>query len=700
MGLTTRSKPFQKKTLSMKSNFHPHHALRFALPGLCLTSITLAITSLALPALAQEAAADTQTIEVKGVRLREKAGQQSLSREELLRMPGSSGDPMKAVQALPGIAVVDDASSEPAVRGSRPSDNAYVVDFLPVGYLFHVGGFASVFNPDLIRRFDVYSAAWSPEYPNVVGAVFDLSLRSPRSDRIGGKVDISLLGANALVEGPIGDDKSFFFAARRSYFDLATKTVEDKEEGVTVTIPVYSDAQGRFIYNINSKNRLRLDFSAATDRISFTTKADSKIVQREPVLIGNSTDKQQYTSLAAVYDVDLGAKSSFTAAIGNMNTRQFTRLGLAGTVDAKVNTAYVKSEWALNTFTDHSLVLGGQVQQRKIDLNLDFLLARCTEFDPNCDLTSAPRFVTSQKSTQNLGEISLSDRWQFLPGWVLAPGLRASYDGLLKQTISEPRLGLEWGASAETVLSAGIGQHNQLPAIDQALQRIGNPKLKHLQSTHSVLGVQLKFGTQWSVRAEVYHKDFKNYAVSDPVLNYRNGASGKANGLEFLIKRDSLKANEERTGFLDRFSGFASISLSKSYRTIDGSGASFPFDFDQPVIANFVGSYKLNDRWSFGAKWSYHTGQPYTPVVGTGTFPDGRAKPIYGEINSQRVPAYHKLDLRADAKWTPNFTSYFELINAYNRKNVAGYTYSADYTKRDPVYQLPLLPSFGVQYSF
>jgi hypothetical protein len=143
---------------------------------------------------------------------------------------------------LPGIAVVDDASSEPAVRGSRPSDNAYVVDFLPVGYLFHVGGFASVFNPDLIRRFDVYSAAWSPEYPNVVGAVFDLSLRSPRSDRIGGKVDISLLGANALVEGPIGDDKSFFFAARRSYFDLATKTVEDKEEGVTVTIPVYSDA--------------------------------------------------------------------------------------------------------------------------------------------------------------------------------------------------------------------------------------------------------------------------------------------------------------------------------------------------------------------------------------------------------------------------------------------------------------------------
>jgi hypothetical protein len=686
--------------LSMKFNpqqrpAFKHHALSRAAQVLCFSTACFAN-----PVVAQEAAADTQTIEVKGVRLREKAGQQNLSREELLRMPGSAGDPMKAVQALPGVAVGDDGSSEPAVRGARPSDNAYVVDFLPVGYLFHVGGFASVFNPDLIKRFDMFSAAWSPDYPNVVGAVFDLSLRSPRSDQLGGKVDISLLGANALVEGPIGEDKSFFLAARRSYFDVFAKTIEDKEEGLTVTIPVYSDAQGRFIYNINSKNRLRLDFSAATDRISFTAKPDAKIVQRDPVLVGNSTSKEQYTSVAAVYDVDLGDKTSVTTALGNMNVRQFSRLGQAGTVDAKVNITYLKGELAFSPLSDHNIVLGGQVQQRKIDLGLDFLLPRCTEFDPNCDITSAPRLVTDQKSTQNLADISISDRWQFLPGWVLSPGLKASYDGQLKETIAEPRLGLEWNAAHSTVVSAGVGKHNQLPAIDQALQRIGNPKLKHLDSTHSVLGLQQKFDGRWSLRTEVYHKDFKNYAVADPVLNYRNGASGKANGLEFLIKRDALKADADRNGFLDRLSGFASISLSKSYRTVDSTGESFPFDFDQPVIANFVGSYKLTDRWSFGAKWSYHTGQPYTPIVSTGTFPDGRVKPIYGPINSQRVPDYHKLDLRADAKWTPNFTSYFELINAYNRKNVAGYSYNADYSKRETVYQLPVLFSFGVQYGF
>jgi hypothetical protein len=41
-----------------------------------------------------------------------------------------------------------------------------------------------------------------------------------------------------------------------------------------------------------------------------------------------------------------------------------------------------------------------------------------------------------------------------------------------------------------------------------------------------------------------------------------------------------------------------------------------------------------------------------------------------------------------------------ELINAYNRRNVSGYSYSADYSKRDEIQQLPFLPSAGVKYSF
>ena len=162
-------------------------------------------------------------------------------------------------------------------------------------------------------------------------------------------------------------------------------------------------------------------------------------------------------------------------------------------------------------------------------------------------------------------------------------------------------------------------------------------------------------------------------------------------GFELLVKREPVNS---------RLSGFASLSLARAQRRNEITGETFPFDYDQPVRLNLVSQYKLNDRWSFGVKWSYHSGSPTTPIIGAGTYPDGRARPLYGAINSERVPAYHRLDLRADVKFTKNFTGYFELINAYNRKNVAGYSYSADYSSREAVYQLPLLPSVGLTYSF
>ena len=111
------------------------------------------------------------------------------------------------------------------MRGSGPGDNAYYVDGLPIARLFHYGSI-SVFNADLIEDFNLYSAAFGPHYGDVTGAVIDVALREPRKDRLGGKVDVNVMGANFLVEGPRTDDQSFYFAARRSYIDLLVKQVD------------------------------------------------------------------------------------------------------------------------------------------------------------------------------------------------------------------------------------------------------------------------------------------------------------------------------------------------------------------------------------------------------------------------------------------------------------------------------------------
>jgi len=115
--------------------------------------------------------------------------------------------------------------------------------------VFDFGGL-SVFNGELIDNFNLYSAAFAPYYDNVTGAILDITLRNPGTDRLGGKVNISLTAADFLVEGPASSDQSCYFAARRSYFDLLIHSVE--REGVTLQIPNYSDYQEKYIWNIYS----------------------------------------------------------------------------------------------------------------------------------------------------------------------------------------------------------------------------------------------------------------------------------------------------------------------------------------------------------------------------------------------------------------------------------------------------------------
>lgn len=656
--------------------------------ALALCGALLAAGAAAQDAPAPEDSAPDRVL-VEGQRVRNAAGRQTLAREDLSTVPGTSGDPMKAVQSLPGVAAVNDASGQPAVRGSRPSDNLYYADFLPVGYLFHLGGFASVFHPDLIQRFDLASAAWSPEYGDVVGAIFDISLRDPRAERLAGKLDFSLLGASVLFEGTPAEGLKFFAAGRRSWFDLVARKGEDREEGVSYTMPVYTDTQMRLLWDLSPGQRLRLDFGTAADRLAFTLAPDAKAAERDPVLVGDSNLRQSFRNAALTWEAGGGPAWTNRLALGRMVDRQFFRLGEAGQVDARASTTYLREQLQLNLAKHYALTLGGSFNRRLIDLDLDLRDARCTEFDPDCDLSSAPVVQSQQRTRQDLSDAYLNQRWGLLPDWTLTGGVRWGHDGYLHRSYTEPRLGLEWVPRADWLVSLGWGRHNQPPPPEQALRDIGNPNLEHLRSTHRVLGLAQTLGEGWSWRLELYEKSFNGYAIADPQLNYVNGASGSARGAELLLKKEG-----------GRLEGFFALSVARAQRRNDQTGERFPFEYDQPVIATTVGRWRFNERWQMGARWSFHTGAPYTPVVGTGTWPDGRVRPIYGEINSQRVPPYHRLDLRVDARFTPAFSGYAELINAYARKNVSGYSYSADYQTREPVYQMPLLPSVGLEYRF
>ena len=163
---------------------------------------------------AQEDVAELSTINIKGTR---ESGPK-ITTEKLLKVPGSGGDPLRAIEAMPGVVLGDNKQGAPAVRGSSPADNYYQTDYIPVGYLFHNLG-DSTYNSNIIEDFSLKAGAWDSQYSNAIGAVLDTKLRDPYREGLTTVIDISLLRAGILVEGAVTENSAFYASWREGLLD-------------------------------------------------------------------------------------------------------------------------------------------------------------------------------------------------------------------------------------------------------------------------------------------------------------------------------------------------------------------------------------------------------------------------------------------------------------------------------------------------
>ena len=617
-----------------------------------------------------------------------------ISGKQLKKIPGTSGDPLKGLQALPGV-VAAGGGQQPAVRGSGANENAYYVDDIPIGKIFYFQGI-SVFNADLISDFNLYSAAFSPHYKDVTGAVFDVALRSPRTDRLGTKLNVNIQGADVLVEGPVNANQSFYMAARRSYADLLVKQIA--QNGITIQVPNYYDYQGKYIWKLGDTDKLTFHLLGSRDELKLNVGGSSDFAKQQPVLAGDIALSNAYTMQAAVWDSVMFDQVVNKLAVVHNTLDNSNSVASAGRIALVQNELMLREHAIIPLNDSHELSLASNFSQQQFQVNAD--LKSCNSTSNNtpgtCDLTSLTNRQYVDTFTIHNWDVSAQDRKRIEQTLTLVTGLRHSAEDFLNRSYTEPRIGLEWEYTQQTLFTAGWGRHNQLPPANQISKNFGNPELDHLRADHSVLGVAHKLDAMWSWKAETYYKKFSNLVVGvpDPAINYLNGASGQAYGLELLVKKDS---NE-------KLNGWFALSLARSTRRNDLTGESFRFELDQPVNAKLVTSYQLTEDWGLGARWEAHSGTPYTPVLGTsGTYADGRPIPVYATINSGTLPIYHRLDFRFDrvvVKNTYKLNWYIELNNVYFHQNVVGYTYDPTYTKKSAIYPFVLPISFGVQAEF
>jgi hypothetical protein len=361
-------------------------------------------------------------------------------------------------------------------------------------------------------------------------------------------------------------------------------------------------------------------------------------------------------------------------------------------VDVDQHDRFVIERFSFKPAAAHEMSLGAEWHDVRANYTVSARNALCTEFSPECDYGTAADLSANGRLDMKFVDLHASDRWAFTRDWAATAGVHYAADRYLHRANTEPRLGLQWQWSPDTLVSLAWGRYDQRPTPDLIVPVLGNTRLDHLHATHTVAGISHRFNAAWSVQAEVYHKVLSDLVVGDAARNYINAGSGTADGLEWLLKKSAQSG--------DAASGWLSVSWARSQRRNDLTGENFRFAYDQPLIINLVASMPLWNGWEGSAKWTYHTGHPDTAVIGTGTYPDGRVRPIYGPLNGSRVPPYHRLDLRAEKQVSKSLHYYVELINAYDRKNVDSYGYSADYQRRYAIDQLGLLTSVGLKWTF
>lgn len=616
----------------------------------------------------------------------------TLDEEALNRMPGTQDDPIKAVITLPGVITNNDFDTGVALRGTRPEDNRYYLDFLPTGYLFHITGL-SVVDGDMVAQIQLLSAGFGVPYQGVIGGIISANTRDPAGKRSTGVIDISIVDAGAMIEGPVTDRQRGAASVRVSYYDvvlgdLIEKRQEEEEQGLDIVqLPRYRDYRLRYQLDVGQRGKLDFLVDGANDKVQFNLGDDSPNAILDPARAGSYRFDIAYDRQGLVYSQPHNA-GKFRLGIGQIRSDVAGEFGDVGRIESRVDETALRflNEAQLSR---HKLTFGGSLSSISLDRDLVVRDNGCTEFDVDC-LYSDEDFETSRvKLRYSHGNVFVEDELALADAVDLTIGLGLTGDDYLDGSALEPRMRLDWSASDVITLSAGLGQYSQLPSFDYTDPNLGNPDLSYLRSNHYVLGMNALVGKGYIGSFNAFYKSIDDLVTSDPALRYGNDGEGRAWGVEFLLRKG-----------IGKLTGWASLTWSRSFRTDTSTGIKSRFEFDQPLSASLVAKYDFSEKIAVSGRAAFHSGAPVTPIYGGQPDPDrpDGYLPVYGDLNSDRLPAYFRLDLRLD--WTTgwrNVLLYFEVINATDHENVLRYEYSRDYSERKNLQQLPMFMAVGIK---
>jgi hypothetical protein len=615
----------------------------------------------------------------------------TLSSAELQVLRGvAADDPMRAMQALPGVATGDDFQAEFSVRGSSFRHVGTVIDGTPTPLLVHAvrglgdSGSIAMVNTDVLSGASLSAAAHPRRYGDWLGATLAFDLREGARDRRAFRAAVSGTSASAVTEGPLGWARrgSWLLSLRKSYVDWLVRQIEPEIES---TIG-FLDTQIKFAYDVTSRQQIQVlaVIGDATYRKPSATGANQVYRSKTRSLLvsglwrhvqGRAVTSQRLSLVTnRFHNTGSSGQQQADGTLLSLLWRGDVKLALGDATTLDAGLAADRDSIG-QTFRDFVTLSGGGLRFRRAQQIDD---ARVT----------GGAWVGLSRQTMTGG---------------LSAGARLTSDSGTNRTMASPWLIAERRLGGLT-LTGGVSGAHQFPTLEhlgQAVESI-RPERAWMADLGAARGlargvrarVALFYRHERDVVRRVGEDRIENgkRVVAVPFPAVASSLNGHATGFDVVVER------REGTGP----TGWFSYSWARTRHHDRSTGERFDADFDQRHTLNTFVEQRLSYRMKASAKLRYGSN---FPLVGyfEGTTDDLR---LASTRNQVRLPPYLRVDLSGSRTFTferSRLTVFVELINVTGRRNYgpAGGSIRANLDAEDYVQRLiPFVPSAGLLVEF
>jgi len=655
----------------------------------------------------------------------------TLQSQDAARFAGGYYDPLRMVANFAGVTSGNsDASNEIVVRGNSPRGLMWRLEGMEIPNPNHLtsgvgsnGGAYSMISTNVLADFDFFTGAFPAEFGNALSGVMDLRLRKGNPDKHEFGVQLSVVGAEAAAEGPIGKStgNSFLFNIRYANFDILKRYGIISVQDLSI-IP--SSLDWAFKLNFHGKKMGDLEFFSIGGNSKTGNEPSS---DKSDILNGINNDEFLEKDALAVFGIRhlknlRDGKTYIRTNIGLTKTNENWKEGIEDT-----NFVHVlnKQDWMISPVLRTSVMVN-----RKINPNNSFRIG--LEFHNTLADMFSIRRLTSTTFDTLVDQRSRSYytqayfQWKFKPTdyFELTPAIHSTYTSINGELTVEPRLGMVFNLSGNQSVNLGTGFYSRQEPIPIYYFRVKTSKtgrktlnsdLKTTKAFHLVAGYRKSFSNDLKLTLEGYYQHlyqvpisvyttntFSMVNVSEglPDIDLESTGISDNSGIELTLD----KSFSRNYYFLATFSLFNSgyrASSSNWYSTYYNSN----FVFNLVCGKEFkVGKYKQNSL-GFNLRNIARGGYRFTPPNYEQSLI--RKTVVYDvqKTFGNHLPFYERMDAGMNYrinKKSSAFNFSLDIQNVTNRHNVYKRTFS--YVKGAVVESdkklIGLVPIAGIRFDF